>query len=82
MANNACIINPATNRAVKADGRTGKRIIRNKMAVANRMAGLSSRMASANRAETRALYAGAKAIATPPPKKKRGRPKGSKNKPK
>jgi len=76
MAN--CIINPATGRAVKADGRTGKKIVK------SRMGGLASKMMSANRAEVRSLYAGARGIATAPPpaKKKRGRPKGSKNKPK
>lgn len=74
MAN--CMINPATGRAVKAGGRTAKKI------VANKMGGMASRMASAMRADTRALYGGARGIARPPPKKKRGRPKGSKNKPK
>ncbi len=76
MAN--CMINPATGRAVKTGGKTAKKI------VANKMGGMASRMASAMRADTRALYAGAKGIArtAPPAKKKRGRPKGSKNKPK
>lgn len=74
MAN--CMINPATGRAVKTGGKTAKKI------VANRMGGMASRMASAMRADTRALYAGARGIArtAPPAKKKRGRPKGSKNK--
>ena len=74
MAN--CLINPATGRAVKAGGKTAKKI------VANKMGGMASRMASAMRADTRALYGGARGIARPPAKKKRGRPKGSKNKPK
>ena len=78
MANN-CLINPATGRAIKAGGRTAKKVI------ANRMGGMASRMAAAVRADTRALYGGARGIVAKPPapaKKKRGRPKGSKNKPK